>query len=71
MQQQLPTQRAELCYVITRPQRPVQQGQEFSAASPLMGVSSATQCSCLPLQSVSEDAHVDSLPLVSRIASDR
>jgi len=29
MQQQLLMQRAELCYVITRPQRPVQQGQEF------------------------------------------
>jgi len=50
---------------------PVQQGQQFSAASLLMEAFIATQCSCLPLQSVSEDAHVASLPLVSRIASDR
>jgi len=40
---------------------PVQQGQQFSAASLLMEAFIATQCSCLPLQSVSEDAHVASL----------
>ncbi len=44
---------------------------ESGVLSSMMRVPSATQCSCLPLPSVSRYAHVDSLPLVSRIASDR